>query len=397
MAMAIEPGRAQTFTVLHDFTGGNDGAAPAAGVTPDTAGNLYGTTTIGGAMGLGIVFHLARTGDTWRLYPLYAFNGLNDLRDGFDPLAGVVIGRDGEVYGTTHSGGDGNGCMQWYGCGTLFHIAPGRTAHQWQEVIFHRFGDADGSNPDRGDLTFDAAGHLYGTTRNGGAYQQGTVFELTEDPRGFWTENVLYGFAGSPDGAAPLSGIAIDEQGSLYGTTSAGGASGYGAVYRLLNSGSGWTEEVLYSFGNGADGLTPTGGMLVDSAGILYGATQDGGPGAGGVVFELSPLGEDIWSFQTLAELSGPSSGGPASNLIMDNEGNLYGTTVGDGALHWGSVFKLTRSGGGWSYQSLHDFSGGMDGGTPYGRLSVGDHGELYGTASAGGAYGQGVVFEIVP
>jgi uncharacterized repeat protein (TIGR03803 family) len=383
-------------TILHNFTGGRDGANPMAGLTLNAAGGLYGTTIAGGANGLGTVFQLVRSGDTWELHSLYAFNGLNNPRDGFSAYAGVVIGPDGLLYGTTHSGGDGNGCMQWYGCGTVFHIAPGRTARAWDEGILHRFGDADGSNPDHGDLAFDHAGHVYGTTRNGGAYQQGAVYELTSN-RGIWTETVLHSFSGSPDGASPLSGIVFDREGNLYGTTEDGGANGWGTVYRLMPSGSEWREDVLNSFGNGTDGFTPTAGLILDASGNLYGATQDGGTGGGGTVFELSPLADDSWTFITLTNLLGPSSGGPNSNLIMDNAGNLYGTTSGDGSQLWGSVFKLTWSDGAWSYTSLHDFSGGIDGGTPYSSLAFDANGNLYGTAYSGGAYGYGVVFEITP
>ena len=324
---------------------------------------------------------------------LYAFDGLNNLRDGVAPYAGLAVGSDGSLYGTTHAGGQGSDCAQRYGCGTVFRVTPGAAVGTWKEAVLHGFGQDDGSNPDHGNLVFDNAGHLYGTTRNGGANGQGTVFELTSN-RDAWTETVMHSFGGA-DGASPLSGVVFDMEGNLYDTTSAGGANGMGTVYRLQSSGSGWVEDVLYSSTNGSDGSTPAAGLIVDAAGNLYGATQSGGTAGGGTVFKLSPSPDGSWNLTTLASLSGPASGGPASNLVMDAAGNLYGTASGDGSQNAGLVFRLTRSNGAWSYRSLYDFTGGMDGGTPYSSLVVDASGNLYGTASAGGAYGQGVIFEI--
>jgi len=383
---------AQTYTVLHDFTGADDGGTPFAALTPHASG-FYGTTSTGGTRGLGTVYRFANSGDSWQLYVLYAFDGLDNLRDGIAPYAGLVIGDDGALYGTTHSGGQGNGCPQRYGCGTVYRVKPGAAVAVWDEAVLLGFGNTDGSNPDRGALVFDRSGNLYGTTRSGGADSDGTIFEMTST-RGIWRETVLHSFNGS-DGASPLSGVAFDEQGNLYGTTSAGGANNLGEVYRMQRSNSGWTEDVLYSFTGGADGSIPVAGLILDASGNLYGATQSGGEAGGGAVFELSPSPNGNWNLTTLAALPGSSSGGPASSLVMDASGNLYGTTSGDGSLLSGSVFKLTRSNGAWSYRSLHDFTGGADGGTPYSSLVLDADGNLYGTASAGGAYGEGVIFKI--
>ncbi len=366
-------------------------------MTIDPAGNLYGTTSAAGARGFGTVYRIVHAGANWRFYLLYTFLGQTDqTNDGGAPYSRVVIGPDGLLYGTTHSGGDGQGCKAWYGCGTVYSLKPGETVAPWQETLLFRFGTDDGSNPDYGDVVFDQAGNLYGTTRNGGAYLQGTVYELTPNVTG-WTEQVLYSFAGPPDGTSPLSGPVFDQSGNLYGTTSAGGASGWGTVYQLKLSGSGWAENILYSFQQGSDGLAPTAGLIFDPSGNLYGATQTGGIGGGGTAFELSPLSGGTWNLSTLYGFLGPAFGGPYRSAIMDSAGNLYGTTSGDGAHQWGSVFKLTRSSGGWTYSSLHDFTGGTDGGTPYGSLVFDANGNLYGTTYAGGANGEGVVFEITP
>jgi uncharacterized repeat protein (TIGR03803 family) len=387
---------AQTFKVLHDFSGGSDGATPLAGLTRDLAGSLYGTASAGGAKACGTVFRLVPRGDNWSFYVLYAFRGLDDLRDGSFPYAPVTLGPDGLLYGTTHSGGDGNGCPQWHGCGTVFQLRPAGTIGSWEENVLHRFGMSDGSNPDQAELVFDRAGNLYGATRNGGDDLQGVVYEVSRNGVG-WSEKVLYSFRGSPDGATPLSGPVPDQDGNLYGATSAGGANGWGMVYQIQPSGAGWNENILYSFQNSGDGSAPAAGVSLDTSGNFYGATQSGGTGGGGTVFELSLSALGSWSLTALYGLPGPPSGGPSRGLVADSAGNLYGTTTGDGSHQWGSVFKLTRSGGAWTYTSLHDFTGGPDGAAPYSKLVVGANGKLYGTASAGGASGNGVIFEITP
>ncbi len=400
MLLAVtQPVGAQTYSVVHNFTGGSDGANPIAGVTLDRSGNIYGTTSAGGRMGFGTVFRVVRSGPNWLFYLVYTFNGLTqNSTDGSAPYARVVIGPDGYLYGTTHSGGQGQGCRALHGCGTVYSVRPkpGNIWVPWQETVLYNFGTYDGSNPDYGDLVFDQAGNLYGTTRNGGEYLQGAVYELSPNG-GTWMEKVLYSFGGQPDGATPLSGPVFDQAGNLYGTTYAGGANGSGTVYQLKPPGSGWTENILHSFQNGSDGVAPTGDVSFDQSGNLYGATQSGGAAGGGTLFELTSLSGGSWSLSTLYGFLGTAFGGAYRTVAMDAAGNLYGTTSGDGAHPWGSVYKLTRSNGGWTYSSLHDFTGGTDGGTPYGSLVFDGSGNLYGTAFAGGANGQGVVFQITP
>ncbi len=391
--------QAQTYKVLYNFANGSDGATPLAGVTIDAAGNLYGTTYVGGGKGFGTVYRLVQSGPNWNFYLLYTFRGWTETsQDGSDPSSRVVIGPDGALYGTTHSGGAGLQCRELHGCGIAFRLKPkaGTPLGPWQENVLYEFGNYDGNNPDNGDVVFDRAGNLYGTTRNGGADGLGALYQLT--PNGHnWSETVPYSFPGTPDGATPLSGPVFDQAGNLYGTTSAGGLYGWGSVYQLKPSGSGWTETTLYSFQNGIDGSAPTGSVVLDQSGHLYGATQTGGAGGGGTVFELALLSNGTWAISNLYQFPTPTLQGSDRTLARDTAGSLYGTTSGDSIRPWGSVFKLTPSFGGWAYTDLHDFTDGLDGGTPYGGVVFDANHNLYGTASTGGAYGFGTVFEITP
>jgi uncharacterized repeat protein (TIGR03803 family) len=390
-------GRAQTFNVLHAFTGQSDGAAPIAGITIDPAGNLYGTTSAGGDEGFGNVYRLVPSGSTWNFYLLYTFQGFTQQgQDGGSPYARVTFGPDGALYGTTRIGGDGNGCREDHGCGTVFKLQP-QFGGTWKETVLYQFGYYDGDHPFYGDVVFDSAGNLYGTTPIGGTNLHGAIYKLTPtNANGSWAESVAYSFSG-PDGSTPLSGPSMDAAGNLYGTTSTGGANGWGIVYRLQPSGSSWIESVLHSFQGGSDGITPGSGIVLDQGADLYGATEAGGITGGGTAFELASGAQGVWNMSTLFGFKAAGPQGSYRTLARDNAGNLYGTTAADGAYHEGSVFKLTFSHGAWTYTSLHDFTGGSDGAFPYGVLSFDAGGNIYGTASAGGAYGNGVVFQIMP
>jgi uncharacterized repeat protein (TIGR03803 family) len=192
----------------------------------------------------------------------------------------------------------------------------------------------------------------------------------------------------------------FDQAGNLYGATGAGGGSGCGglgcgAIYELTPSGGGWTENILYRFQNGSDGVEPRGGLIIGQSGNLYGATPGAGAGGGGTVFQMTPSSGG-WQFSMLYSLPGQGNG-PTGTLVMDPAGNLYGMSYGDGADGAGSVFKLTPSGSGWIYTSLLDFSGGSDGKNPIGNLTLQANGKLYGATTSGGACGGGAVFEISP
>ena len=387
--------RAQTYTILHNFTGQGDGANPLAGLTMDRAGNFYGTASYGGYSGggcdggCGVVFKLSRSGSGWTMTPVYTFQGGND---GALPNARVVFGPDGSLYGTTYAGG-GTGCAAYgiIGCGTVFRLRPPARACQsflctWTETVLHRFNGSDGSGPDLGDLVFDQAGNLYGTTLTGGLSGGGVVYKLS--PASGWTETVLWNFTGGSDGGNPTSGVILDNAGNLYGTNLAG------VAYELVPSASGWTAQSLAPqiFLN-----QPWGGLVFDPAGNLFGTTLDGGNGNGSI-FELTP-GNGEWQYQQIYSLAG-YGGGPTDSLILDSEGNLYGTSnVTDPYGGAGGVFKVMR-GGTWTYIELHSFNTRGDGSIPYGSVVRDAGGNLYGTASMGGtgcSGGCGVVWEITP
>jgi len=409
--VGLPTARAQTLTVLHNFTLGGDGASPVAGLTMDGTGIFYGTTARGGyaslncPYGCGTVFTLTRRHSSWILNPIYSFTG---GADGTTPEARVVVGPGGLLYGTT----TGSSVFGATGKATVFSLRLPPIACKFaicpgEETVLHRFtGPVDGSGPGWGDLAFDQAGNIYGTTSDGGSYGHGSVFELTPS-NGSWTESILYSFTGREDGNQPKSGVVLDQAGNVYGTTLYGGAVGWGTVFELTHSVSGWTEKVLHSFGSSGSG--PYGGLIFDSSGNLYGTTQTGQVGQGnGTVFMLSPSG-DNWTLTTLYSFPAGFTY-PYAKLTMDPAGNLYGTTSyfygpgrypgGQGSA--GSVFKLAFSNGSWTYNDLHDFDGRGDGGGPFGSVVLDANGNVYGTGSSGGAVlycsgGCGVVWEITP
>ena len=384
--------QAQTYGVLYTFAGGNDGAGPYAGLTMDKAGNMYGTTHSGNSgTNWGNVYELKHKGSGWIYNPLGVFDGTLS--------AGVTFGPDGLLYSTSPNN------IAGLTYGYVFSMRPKANACvtaicPWDTTVLYGFsGGADGANPRYGDLIFDKAGNIYGTTPAGGS-GSGVVYEMTPSGGG-WTEQPIYTFSG-PDGAQPFAGVIFDNAGNMYGTTAQGGAYGYGTVYELSPAGNGWTEKVLYSFQNGSDGSYLIGGLIFDQAGNLYGATDNGGSGGGGTVFELTPSGGG-WTYNLLYSFAGGASCGPRASLIMDGAGNLYGTTYCDGANNKGSVFKLTPSSPYWTYTSMYDFTGGPDGRAPISNVTFDTAGNLYGTASLGGNQsncgnvGCGVVWEITP
>jgi uncharacterized repeat protein (TIGR03803 family) len=357
-------------SVLHTFTGGADGGYPYTSLIQDSAGNLYGTTTSGGSgvgyNGFGVVFKLDRHGNET---VLYSFTG---GADGGFPFGGVIQDPAGNFYGVAEEGGS-------YGNGVVFKLD--RLGNE--TVLYNFTGGNDGLYPS--GVIRDSAGNLYGTTYNGGTAGAGVVFKL--DPTG--NETVLHNFTGGADGGypSPSSGsLVMDSAGNLYGATSGGGSSGPGVVFKVDPSGD---ETVLYNFTGGKDGAYPQASVVRDSAGNLYGTTSNGGPAGIGTLFELNPAGHEtvLYGFVETGEGNSPQAG-----VVQDWAGNLYGTTNGGGTYNAGTVYKIDPDG---RYRTLYNFTGGNDGGNPYGGVILGWDGNLYGVAGGAGPSNAGLVYKL--
>jgi uncharacterized repeat protein (TIGR03803 family) len=394
-----------TEAVLHSFGAPSDGSMPQAGLIIDAAGNLYGTTMVGGTYNWGAVFSLTPGQDgSWTESVLYSFN--NRGRDGSLPGSGLLFDPAGNLYGTTIAGGIHTGCYYFAGCGVVYKLTPEQDGG-WAKRVIHSFGNGnDGQTPSSG-LIMDAAGNLYGATEYGGSNLGGAVYELIPQQDGSYTESVLHSFGDYSDGQYPGGSLVFDAAGKLYGTTSMGGIhetcqleSTCGTVFQLSpRPGGGWSETVLHSFGGGEDGSIPGAGLTLDASGNLYGTTSQGGLHDGGTVFELSPRQGGGWLETVLHSFNGDDGGAPASELIFDAAGNLYGTTLQGGIHDSGTVFELSpRQGGGWTETVLHSFGKGTDGSRPAGGLVFDNAGNLYGATQSGGVYTYtGTVFKLSP
>lgn len=386
MGLAAVPApliHAQTFSVLYTFTAGpSSGTNPFAGVVLDASGNVYGMTDYGGSglwcpTGCGVVFKVASGGQE---SILHNFSGNN--RDGASPTYNTLTSDGvGDVYGTTYEGGS-------FGAGTIFAV----TAAGQERVLYSFTGATDGGFP-YGGLIHDSAGNFYGTTSGRGSgtscpYGCGTVFKLDSTGK----ETVLYNFlGGTTDGAYPLAGVIRDSAGNLYGTTQGGGTSNLGTVFKIDTSGN---ETVLHSF-TGPDGSLPYGGLIRDGVGNLYGTTYSGGfVGSQGTVFKLAANG--TFTLLHSFTFNGVDGAFPTGSLVADSSGNLYGTTLLGGSVGAGTVFELDSNG---NETILHSFTYSTDGGYPYGSLARDSAGNLYGTTNQGGdpVCLCGTVYKIVP
>jgi uncharacterized repeat protein (TIGR03803 family) len=372
--------------IIYTFRNRLDGGYPNSGLTMDAAGNLYGAAETGGITGHGTVFELTPNGaGGWTETVLYNI-GVNVL-DGIQPLGGVVFDSQGNLYGTTSSGGS-------LGYGTIYKLSP--TANGWTETGVYPFNGANGANPNA-TLTVDSADNVYGTAGFGGPHGKGVVFELVGT-----NIHILHGFSGGNDGAVPLSTLALDSAGHLYGTTAGGGTDGAGVVFQLTLVNGSWKEAVLYSFVTGAGiGGAPMGGVTLDSSGNVYGtACGNGAAGTTGGVFKLTRISSGKWKSSILYTFEGPTDGYcPGASLVFDTTGNLYGTTRQGGNRGLGTVFELSPTASGqWDEAFLYSFQGGRDGANPITSAVVLDaSGNIYGTTTYGGTADTGVVFEITP
>ena len=421
-------GAQSKYTSLYKFRARAGGRYPS-GLIFDQSGNLYGTTSEGGAHGFGTVFELTPNSDgSWTESVLYSFCSLANCADGDSPLAGVIFDGAGNLYGTTAGGGDFSRCGGG-GCGVVFKLTPS-SGGSWTESVLYSFCSlnscVDGAGP-QSSVIFDRTGNLYGTTVIGGSSSAsacnnlgcGTVFKLIPGSDGSWTESVLHSFCSftnCADGKSTFGGVIFDGAGNLYGTTSEGGnlsqcnGFGCGVVFELTpNADGSWKEEILHRFTGGSDGAVPEDSLLFDGSGNLYGTahlggklTQCGGFNCG-VVFELTPDSHGSWKETVLHSFDGGDGSGPFASLAFDKAGNLYGTTLlgGDLSLCGGSgcgvVFELTpNSNGGWTETVLHRF---LDhpGAAPYAGVILDAAGDVYGTTSGDGSTTFGSVFEITP
>jgi uncharacterized repeat protein (TIGR03803 family) len=392
---------AQTFTTLHSFDY-TDGNAPNAGLVQATNGNLYGTTSAGGAnscvfsgtnYGCGTVFKITPSGT---LTTLYNFCSQSGCTDGSSPNAGLVQATNGDLYGTTYSGGanDSYPCLQ--GCGTVFKITPSGAVTTLYSFC-SQSGCADGYGP-LAALVQATDGNLYGTTQYGGAsgacteFGCGTVFKIT--PSG--TLKTLHSFDGT-DGYNPVAGLVQATDGDLYGTTG-GGGPGSGTVFKITPSGK---LTTLLSF-NGTDGAYASAALVQATDGNFYGTTAGGGSGGAslcdysegcGTVFRITPSGR----LTTLHSFDYTDGANPFAALVQATDGNFYGTTQYGGAsgacteFGCGTVFKITPSG---TLKTLHSFDS-TDGAFPFAGLVQDTNGKFYGTTGGGGANGDGTVFSV--
>lgn len=376
----------QTETVLHSFAGGRDGGYPLSKLILDPQGNLYGlavgdTRT---AAGYGTVFKVAPGGRETVLYSFTEYSFVGGISGASELPVNLIPDAQGNLYGTTGYGGAEDNC-----CGEIFEVSP-----TGGENVVYAFPNINPSSPAT-PLARDAEGNLYGSAGDGSF---GAIIKLT--PNGTLTD--LYSFNNS-DGQGGFGGLIIDPQGNLYGTSGVGGSSqcsfGCGTVYELTATGK---FQLLHSF-SGPDGYYPNPDLIRDTTGNLYGTTRFGGSNAActigggcGTVFEITASGTEI----VLYSFGGGSDGlCPDVGLVRDRAGNLYGTTSLGGinscfSGSCGVVFKLAPDG---TQTVLHSFAGGADGANPNGALALDSKGNLYGTTLYDGAHGYGTVFKVTP
>ena len=383
--------------VLHSFgVRLNDGSDLYAGLVMDAAGNLYGAAAEGGTHNAGVVYRLSPGSNGWSETIFYNFRG--GTQDGSGPHGTLVFDASGNLYGTTASGGLGSNICNG-GCGVVFELTPSSSG-PWTETILHRFSGPDGSVAYPG-VVLDASGNLFGATTGGGAANLGLVYELAA---GTWTQSILHSFTGKPDGNALYATPVLDAAGNVYGVTYYGGAQNRGTVFELSPDGNGtWTETILHNFRGGTDGANPMAALIFDQKGALYGTTIAGGTANYGTAFKLAKNSGGAWTEILLHAFLGVNAqdAGYPNGLVFDSVGDLYGSSSGGGQFNPGTIFELSRnSSGGWSESVLYSFTAGDDGAYPSSTLIIDPAGNLYGTTLWGGPSGDttgGVAFKYTP
>jgi uncharacterized repeat protein (TIGR03803 family) len=391
LVLSTHPAQAATETVLYNFTGGSDSDYPTGPLTLYN-GNLYGTTQAAsfgsGGVGPGIVYELSPNGSGgWNESTLYTFCALPNCADGEYPNNGTLLFDSlGNIYGFTQFGGT-------YGYGTVFELSPAGSS--WSETVLYSFANnGDGAYPDNPGF-FDSEGNLYGTIFSGGIGSNGGVFELSPSG-GEWTEQLIYSDNGT------WAGVTSDGSGNIYGASAT-------AVFELSPNGSGWTPKTLFTFANATkDGSGPNSTLVFDKAGNLYGTTTQGGKSNAGTVFKLSPVTsgkkKGTWTEKVLYAFKGGTKDGanPYGSIVFDASGNAYGATVGGGKDGDGVVYELvfTASTGKYKEKVLWSFTG-TGGANPGAQGWVGltpdGEGNFYSVAIYGGTDNYGIAFELTP
>ncbi len=392
---------ASTETVLYNFcaqTSCVDGYVPYGSLVADTTGNhLYGTTYEGGANGYGEVFELTNSGGSWSQTVIYSFLGPSNS-DGAYPFAGLVLDASGKnLYGTTYQGGASSQ-------GTVFELS--NSGGTWKETVLHTFDDLSGSDGyyPYGTLVFDAAGNLYGTTQAGGKFGDGVVFQLK--PSGSkWIYKLIHTFPGTNGGYVPYSGVVVDQKnGYIYGTTYYGGVVwNVGVVYQLREVSGVWISNIIYTFLGDTLGQYPESSLATDTAGNLYGTTLYGGNFNLGSVFKLTLGANNTFTQKVIYSFKGYANKDGAypyyAGVTLDAAGNVYGTTYQGGSSAANNLNYGTvykLTAGTYKESVLWSFGTTGDGYNPF-HDAILVNGKLYGTTNSGGLHGGGVVYEVTP
>jgi uncharacterized repeat protein (TIGR03803 family) len=377
--------------VLYDFKGGADGEFGTGGLIADASGNLFGTTANGGSQnslcngfgGCGTVYELMKSGKRYRERVLYRFQGAPD--GNFPQYETLLADANGVLYGTTYIGGTGPGSQ---GLGAVFELTP--SGRGYSEKIIYSFGSNDGGGGPLSGVISDARGNLYGTASGGPLYGNGEVYKLVPSGSSY-KRKVLYAFQNNGnDGNQPWGALVRGRHGVLYGTTSAGGAYGFGTIFSLIPAQNKYTERVIYGFGTNAnDGKYPLTGLSFDGRNTFYGTTSQGGATGNGTVFKLSSSREStLYNFG-----AAPDGSSPESPLLL-RRGELYGTTFYGGSAHLGTIYQLSLTG---SEKILYSFDCGSTGVYPYAGVIADKLGHLFGATSGGCSTTRylGAVFEL--
>ena len=393
-ALVAGQAHAATATTLVSFDYDTQGGTPYGSLIADANGNLFGMAYGGGAYVAGTVFEIAKTASGYASTPTVLVNFDNDATGGY-PYGDLIADANGNLFGMTPYG-------RAYGYGTVFELAKTASGYASTPTVLVNFDyGATGGYP-YGSLIVDANGNLFGMTHEGGVHGAGTVFELAKTASGYAsTPTVLANFDNDATGGYPVGSLIADTNGNLFGMTYEGGAYGYGTVFELAKTASGYasTPTVLVNFDNSATGGSPSGSLIADANGNLFGMTHYGGTHGHGTVFELAKTASGYASTPTvLANFDNGATGGyPYGSLIADANGNLFGMTYEGGDYGYGTVFELAKTASGYASTPtvLVSFDYDTQGGYPYGSLIADANGNLFGMTSYGGAYETGTVFEI--